>query len=441
MQYRTTARAICWIIIVCGAAMACAFPFYFESPSMYYKLGWAKTFLRSGKVTGILAGGLIMIQAVTAARPGWLEKIFGLDRLWQFHRGNGIVLTLIALCHPILVLWADDFSFFPMEKRYWPEFTGIGLLILLAGVTLTALYRKRFCLGWQTWFMGHRITTILVIGITFIHVRFVSKPFESGIPFYLLIIVFLAAVFFWAFKQALNAGFFSSKWSVRKIEPIARDACAVTVQKNNRQPFSHLPGQFVFFTPVGSELAAQSHPFTISSWHPDPDKLRFIIRAAGDFTRQIPGLAPGDTVRLDGPYGCFSHVLRAPAPLVMIAGGIGITPMLSMIEYMADRKDDRPVVLIWSSRTKDHLFYLQQLAEISAAWPAFEFYPLLTREISGETLYQRLDEASLKHLLQSWPRQTDIFICGPPGLARGLKQPLKALGFSTARVYTESFVL
>ncbi|MFH2094006.1 MAG: ferric reductase-like transmembrane domain-containing protein [Pseudomonadota bacterium] len=195
---------ICFALILTAAG---TIPFYFESSSMLYKFGTAKLLLRTGKIFGILAVVLMMFQAVLVSRLGFLETIFGRVRLGRFHKFNGIGLTILVICHPIFILWAEGFSFFPFEKRYWPEFLGSGLLLLIIITTVTALLRQQVKLDWKKWLVSHRLSAILIFFGVFFHVSHVSQPFESGVPFMLLLAALCVALVVLVFKWVKSSGF------------------------------------------------------------------------------------------------------------------------------------------------------------------------------------------------------------------------------------------
>jgi predicted ferric reductase len=409
---------------------------------MLYKFGTAKQLLRWGKICGIFAGVLMMFQALLAARFRFLDKIFGLDRLWRFHRYNGIVLALPAVCHPVLILWSEDFSFFPFEKRYWPAFLGIGVLSLLSGMVVTAALRRQIKMDWQKWFISHRIGMPLIFILVFVHVSHVSKPFEAGLPYMLLLASFTAAMAFVLMKWIMALGLFSHQYSVLSVRKLAKNAWGVRAGPVPGGKFNFLPGQFAFVTPVSSKIPRESHPFTIASSPETQNYLEFVIRSCGDFTDRVRHLAPGDKILINGPYGRFSHCLvKEKLPVVMIAGGIGITPMISMLRTLAVSKGKQKIVLIWSNQTREHIVFGRELSALKSQIDEFSIHHILTRECSQKSEYQRLNKESLSSVLGAFPRKSHVFLCGPPGLCTGLMPVLSELGFSRARVYTESFVL
>ncbi len=166
--------------------IACSIPYYFESPSIFYKTGIDKFLLRSGKILGICATILIFYQLVFISRFAPLEKVFKMKNLFQSHRTNGLIILAAAISHPVFILGADHFVLFPFESKYWPEITGIVLLTLLVLFVLISHWQKKLKLDYRVWRMLHKSFAPIIIVLLYIHIINVSKTFESGVPFYAL---------------------------------------------------------------------------------------------------------------------------------------------------------------------------------------------------------------------------------------------------------------
>ena len=147
-----------------------------------------------------------------------------------------------------------------------------------------------------------------------------------------------------------------------------------------------------------------------------------------------------DAAFIQGPYGRFSHLfLPADREIIMIAGGIGITPMLSMLRYMSDHGDRRRVTLLWSNRTREHLFGRDELEAIGQKLTGFKWVPIFTREESEGDRIRRIDRNTLEMLLSDCGREAAIFLCGPPGMVAQIRPALNRIGFTRKSIHTEAF--
>lgn len=442
LRIRIALGGICIFLASFFIAGAWTIPFLFESPSILYKFGIEKTFLRSGKVLGVTAAILVFFQVLLVSRFKFLDRIFSLNRIVTFHRINGIAIAFLALVHPILIIAAENFTIFLFEKRYWPEFLGVGVLIFILVLMATANWRLMFNFAYDNWLRFHRLGTLVAIALMVIHILFVSETFKSGLPHTLVFVA--AGINLMLISRLWYRRFFPGKrrFVVSNVEPAGKDAYSVDVRPHSGQILDHIPGQFAFITPVSAIVPKEEHPFTISSTPSRPDALQFVIRSLGDWTSKINRLKAGETVFIDGPYGLFSHMVSSTnEPIIMIAGGIGITPMLSMLRYMADVDDPRQILLIWSNKTKEHIVFPEEFKSLKYRLQHLHIIYVITRDSGGENEIGRLDQARLERLLKGWGRKSNVFICGPFEMMKEMNRAVKKIGFSSARVYKEEFRL
>lgn len=194
MQNFTYIKIVYILFFILILGVACTIPYYFESPSMYYKTGIDKFLLRSGKILGISATILIFYQLVFVSRFTTLEKVFKIKSLFQSHRTNGLIILAAAVLHPIFILGADHFVFFPFESKYWPEITGIVLLSILALFVLISHWQQKLKLDYKLWRLLHKSFAPIIIIVLYIHIINVSKTFESGTPFYAVTFIFFLSL-------------------------------------------------------------------------------------------------------------------------------------------------------------------------------------------------------------------------------------------------------
>ena len=125
----------------------------------------------------------------------------------------------------------------------------------------------------------------------------------------------------------------------------------------------------------------------------------------------------------------------------MVAGGIGVTPMLSMLRSRADLQDERPITLIWSNQTREHIAYPLEFADLEKRLKGLRIVHVLTREpgYNGET--GRLNQSKLNRLLTHCSRKSSVYVCGPPLMMEGVRHALLSMGFSRDSMLMERFSL
>ncbi len=417
-------------------------PFAFESSTMYYKFGVHKVLLRAGKIFGLTAFVLAWLQIILISRFRLLDRVFSHNQLVNFHGINGLILLGCAISHPLLVMAAENFTLYPLEKRYWPEFLGMGFLSIILMVVLVSFWRRKFCFSYEQWLRLHRMGTLIILCGLFIHIIFVSDAFGDGLPRY--IVLGAQGLFFWLlarlwFRRVLKP---HRVFAVSKIHSVGRKSQCLEIVPTDGRVFDFAPGQFAFITPISKNISRQEHPFTIASSPTHSGSLQFVIKAIGDWTRRINLLAKGDPVYLDGPLGQFSYLsLSDDQPVIMIAGGIGITPMLSMLRFMADNDDQREILLIWSNRTPEDIFFKDEFDELKHRLNHLAIKYIITSKQSDEQIGHRLDKEMLEELTNHYPKTANLFICGPPGMMKQIRKDVIQVGFSSTRVYTEKFRL
>ena len=188
-----------------------------------------------------------------------------------------------------------------------------------------------------------------------------------------------------------------------------------------------------------TDAGEEYHPLSMSS-SPTRDYLEFAVhRSPSAFKRAFFALKPGDTVGIEGPYGRF--FLDTERPAILIAGGIGITPLKSMIEYATDAQLATPLTLIYSSRTPDEIAFKDELDAMAEKNPRLDIVYTITRlepHHAWDGRVGRIDE-NLLHDVSSDPRDARYYLCGTPSLVHDTTQRLIALGAPPEHILQEQF--
>ena len=182
----------------------------------------------------------------------------------------------------------------------------------------------------------------------------------------------------------------------------------------------------------------QSHPFSMSCL-PDGRHLRVTIKQLGDFTRQIPDIKPGTPVIIDGPHGAFTARQCHSLSAVMIAGGIGITPIRSLSEDLLNA--GRNVHIIYSNRNRASIVFRKELDELAAAFAGrLKLTHVISEEPSWEGEHGRLDRDKIARLVPD-TSDCDFYLCGPPSMMMSIRSILLKLGVRSGKIHFERFSL
>jgi predicted ferric reductase len=404
-----------------------------------------------GKACGVVAGLLILVQLILAAKLASLDRVYAANRVLALHPWTGTTALALAILHPFLVYAPKNVETGVLRWELWPQVLGAGLLFSLGMAAAVAMRRGWLRLPYHRWAPLHRLGGVaLAIGV-FIHAAAAALPasppttdlFSGWGPRAVLFgaagIYF--AILLWAnWVRPRQAG--NNAYRVASVESVGRDTHAVALVPPDGGTLSYAPGQFALVTFLAEPLPRERHPWTISSTPTRPDRLVFTIKCSGDFTRQVGRLEPGHTAAVLGPYGLFTHLaleLQPTAPLIMIAGGVGVTPMLSMLRYLADTGDKRKILLVWGNRTEEDILYRDEWGKLEQALDLTVQHVLSEQDVfpGGRTGF--VDRGLLGDVLTGIPRDTHVFLCGPPPMMDAADQNLRELGFSKKRIHTERF--
>jgi len=337
-------------------------------------------------------------------------------------------------------MWPEDFTLPPFELEYWPQAVGLLLLILIVCQVAVSRWRLQLGIVFQRWRQLHGYAGGLVILLLVLHILFVSETFEEGLPRFALIIATGIGLLVMIAAKIRRWRESKTQFIVTAVRPENKNVTTLELDTGNKKGLPFLPGQFAFISPLSDQISREAHPFTISSSPMQTERLTFTVKNSGDWTAQIGQISPGDRISLNGPYGLFSHLIcPSHQPLVMIAGGIGITPMLSMLRYMHAAGEKRRVWVLWSNRTGDDRVCREELESISRDLTGLTMVHTFTAEKISGAEFGRLDRSRLQALLSDVDRSAAVFICGPPQMMTQVSRDMRAIGFQRRSIHTERF--
>ena len=190
------------LIVVIGGTLS--IPFIYESQTLWYKIGVDKTMLRAGQIAGLLAVILLFVQIILAVRGKFLQELFGLPSLMRWHRVNGVLVFILALCHVTLVLVPEGILNLPIGLKYWPEMVGAILFLIIFSMVISSQFRQNLGFAYVRWRTTHKLLGYSALVLVAIHVLFVSESFKHIVPRTGLIVT-VAIVVIVAFRAKIVA--------------------------------------------------------------------------------------------------------------------------------------------------------------------------------------------------------------------------------------------
>lgn len=427
-----------WLII---------FGFWFSTSGILFTQGFSYILIALGRIAGLTAAYMILLQFFFMGRTPWLERIFGLDKLSLLHHTNGKWGITFLLFHPLLLVFGYKGTtgisaiqqFLIFFKEYEDVNTAVLGFLLFIIVVGTSLYIVRSKLRYESWYFVHLLAYIAIFS-SFGHQFHVGTDIIANKIFYgywlaLYVLVFSNHALFRFIRPVYN--FYKHKFYITKIVRENHNAVSIYISGNNLAKFNIHAGQFMIVRFLKKGLWWQGHPFSLSIV-PDGRQLRITIKELGDFTKQATKeLAVGTKVFIDGPYGVFTELFSVSKKVLCIAGGIGITPVRSLMEQLA--KKGRDVVLLYSNKTQKDIIFKGELENVASQYNA-KIVHIISEEPGYTGEKGKLDGEKIAKIVPD-ANQREVFLCGPVPMMNAIIPALKKLGISSKNIHYEKFSL
>jgi predicted ferric reductase len=396
-----------------------------------------------GRLAGLTGAYLILVQVLLLARIPALERAVGFERLTIWHRVNGRVALGLLVAHAGLITagyaLTDRLS---LPREAWSlltTFPGVltataGLVVLVA-VVVTSVMIVRRRLRYETWHFIH-LYSYLGIALAFSHQIATGHDFAGNpvaqVYWKALYVASLAALVGFRVVAPIVRGFYHR---LRVVAVVDEGPGVVSVWIGGRrlQRLAARSGQFFLFRFLTRDRWWEAHPFSLSC-APDGRHLRITVKALGDFSASLAHMRPGTRVLAEGPFGSFTDGARRHRRAVMIAGGVGITPIRALLQDMRGGPGD--VTVLYRAIDERDLVFRDELDEL-AAWRGAELHYVLGdhRDPAARGL---LGPGHLRALVPDLTRR-DVFVCGPPAMADAVLRSLRRAGVPRRQVICERF--
>ncbi|MDQ0958414.1 putative ferric reductase [Streptomyces sp. B4I13] len=391
-----------------------------------------------GRFAGLYGALLMAFQLLLVARLPWLDRRIGMDRLTNWHRWTGFGLLWTLVGHVVFIAfgYAESSSLNPVNQLVDLAETVEGVfravvamaLILVVGGVSARWARRR--LAYETWHFVHLYTYVAVV-LAFTHQVAVGTTFTAS----------SAATAYWygVWGVALGSVFLGRlvlplwrNWRhqlrVEAVVPEADNVVSVYITGRDLDRMPARAGQFFLWRFMTKDRWWQANPFSLSA-APDGSRLRLTAKAAGDGSAGLRHVKPGTRVFAEGPYGAFTAMHRTRPEALLIAGGVGVTPIRALLEEI----HGHAVVIYRVAGERDAVLYdeLHQLALSKGA----ELHL-----VTGPPVPDRLAPRELSALVPDIA-QRDVFLCGPPPMMNAVLGTLRELGVPGPQIHFERFSL
>ena len=397
-----------------------------------------------GRLTGLLGAYLALVQVVLLARLPVLERLVGFDRLTVWHRWNGHVCIDLIVAHVVLTVWGyallDRISL-PNEVStmlgggIYPGMItatiGTGMLLAVVGTSIVIARRR---LSYEWWYAVH-LLAYGGIALSWFHEiptgnELVLDRLAANYWRGLYLVTLALLVGYRVLVPAVNA--FRYRLRVVAVHDEGPGVISLQIDGRRLDRLHARAGQFFLWRFLGRGRWWASHPFSLSA-APDGRTLRITIKDLGDFTSRVGTIRPGTRIVAEGPFGVFTDAFRRRPKVALIGGGIGITPIRSLLEEMSG-----DLVVVYRVISDDDVIFGDELRDLAARKGA------ALHIVAGDHLSaEGRNLLSPGHLQELVPdlAEREVYVCGPPAMADAARKSVRKAHVPSRYIHTERFAL
>lgn len=410
----------------------------------WYFVGHPRIFWQElGSVLGILSFAMILSEFVLSGRVKSFSRKVGMDATMRFHRVIGWLAMVAALVHPFLYQatpttgpWPWDATRqFAVTADFSAIWTGVVAFILLPVLVVLAIWRSSLDYRYETWRRLHGLTAAVLVAALLHHTLAAGRYAAHETVALTWQVMALIALFALVYRYLISPLMQSAKpWRVSALERLSDKQWKLSVEPMGHAGMEYQAGQFAWLKVGHSSFSISENPFSIASAPAAGPEVCFVIKELGDFTSTLGHTEVGTRAYLDGPYGSLIVDGRTEPGVAMIAGGVGVAPMLGILQQLKQTQDPRSHRLIYANRTEDQIVCRDELADDS---------PILVLSEPDEGWQGEVGLIDRKLIEQSFTDAefaTWLFvICGPVPMMDQVSKTLKEKGVSEERILLERF--
>jgi predicted ferric reductase len=386
----------------------------------------------------------IGLQFLLIARFKRVTAPYGIDIILRYHRQIAMVAVAAILLHPIIIV-IDNPSRLkllnPLSGNWASRFGLLSVLVLMATV-VSSVFRERLKLDYELWRLLHIGFGVAAIVFAQLHASmaglYINTAWKQAIWIGMAAFMVGLVIYLRLIKPLRQHAY---RWKVAEVRTERGDTHTLALEPDGHDGLNFDPGQFAWIKLHGSAFTLEEHPFSFASSAERRDRVEFGIKALGDFSKAIAHVPAGTRAYVDGPHGAFTIDRYPAAGYVLFAGGVGITPFMSVLRTMADRKDPRPVTLFYADKVWEDVAYREDLEELRERMSLDVVYVLEDPPEDWEGEEGFITPEMLARRLPDDAFARDYMICGPPPMMDAVNDALVERDVPHARIQLERFDL
>lgn len=409
-------------------------------PAVVMLLNWrterARTWTEVAVLLGFLGMSLAGMQLIPIGKIRWLSDALDMDAVYSNHHKFSMLSVFLVIMHALILLLTNG------ADKAWVLFTGwvgLGALILIGA---TSAGRKQIKLGYTAWLILHDLLTlaILVFGLWHIfQVNYYTNMAAIRTIWWIEIAIWAILILYIRLLHPLSVARKPFKVESVVAEPNNTYTLNLLPDGHTGKPFE--AGQIAWISTGKNAFKISRNPFSYSGSCEAPEgRVRFSIKEAGDFTNGIKDLKVGDRVFVDGPYGAFNtHLEKTQKGLVLLGGGIGLAPVMSLVHTLADRGDKRPVYVFYGDYSEETALYDAEFKALKERMN-LTLVKVLEKPINPDYPTKGYITSDLmKSVLPENYKELMFFVCGPAPMLKAIDINCATLGVPSSQIKVERY--
>jgi predicted ferric reductase len=386
----------------------------------------------------------IAVQFALIARFTEFTAPYGIDVILKYHKQIALVAIGLLVAHPVILVIDQPgrLSLLNPFGDTWSGRTGAWALYALLLLAALSLFRKEIGLRYELWRVTHALLGIFAIVSAQAHIVLAGSYLDTPWKEVLHHTVSLFMLFLFGYLRLVKPAMQRRHtYRVAEVRPERGATWSLALEPVGHEGLRFAPGQFAWIKLGSSPYTIEEHPFSFSSSAAEHGRVEFGIKELGDFTSRL-GDVPIDTKAfIDGPHGSFSIDVDPAPGYVFLAGGIGISPFMSMLRTMADRGDKRPVLLFYGDKSWDVMAFRDEIEALRSRMDLDVVYALEEPHEGWEGESGFIDADMLRRHLPDEGIERLYFVCGPEPMLVAAEASLGEIGVALDHIRSERFDL